>query len=85
MASNEALIREFATELRVRRTALNLSQEELAHRAGINRTYIAKLELAKNQPTLSILYELAIALKVDLPEMLEAVLVRHTVKQSIKT
>ncbi len=85
MASNEALIREFATELRVRRTALNLSQEELAHRAGINRTYIAKLELAKNQPTLSILYELAIALKVDLPEMLEAVLVRHRAKQSIKT
>lgn len=85
MASNEALIREFATELRVRRTALNLSQEELAHRAGINRTYIAKLELAKNEPTLSILYELAIALKVDLPEMLEAVLVRHRAKQSIKT
>lgn len=52
MTRDEALIAAFADELRSRRAALRLSQEELAHRAGINRTYIAKLELARNQPTL---------------------------------
>ena len=53
MTRDEALIAAFADELRSRRAALRLSQEELAHRAGVNRTYIAKLELARNQPTLT--------------------------------
>ncbi len=55
MTRDEALIAAFADELRSRRAALRLSQEELAHRAGVNRTYIAKLELARNQPTLTVL------------------------------
>lgn len=74
MIRNEILIRNFAAELRARRAVLRISQEELAHRAGINRTYIAKLELEKNQPTLTILYNLAIALDCELPKLLEAVL-----------
>jgi predicted transcriptional regulator len=45
----------FAAELKARRSGLKLSQEELAHRAEVNRTYIAKLELARNQPTLCVL------------------------------
>ena len=59
MTRDEALIAAFADELRSRRAALRLSQEELAHRAGINRTYIAKLELARNQPTLTVLLRVA--------------------------
>ena len=60
MTRDETLIAAFADELRFRRAALRLSQEELAHRAGINRTYIAKLELARNQPTLTVLFRIPI-------------------------
>jgi transcriptional regulator with XRE-family HTH domain len=77
MSRDEALLRAFADELRARRSALHLSQEELAHRAEINRTYIAKLELAKNQPTLGVLHRLAVALNDDLPELLQATMLRY--------
>jgi len=67
----------FAAELKARRSRLKLSQEELAHRAVINRTYIAKLELAQNQPTLTVLHRLASALDGSLPELLQATLRRY--------
>ena len=62
MIRDKALITAFADELRSRRVGLGVSQEELAHRAGLNRTYVAKLELATNQPTLTALHLLAQAL-----------------------
>ena len=77
MTRDETLIAAFADELRSRRVALHLSQEELAHRAGINRTYIAKLELARNQPTLTVLFRIAEALDVSLPELMAGALVRR--------
>ncbi len=77
MSRDDALLEAFAAELKARRAALKLSQEELAHRAEINRTYIAKLELAQNQPTLCVLHQLALALNEELPEILQAVLIRY--------
>lgn len=77
MSRNDALLEAFAAELKARRAALKLSQDELAHLAGVNRTYIAKLELARNQPTLSVLHSLASALNNELPEILQATLVRY--------
>lgn len=76
MGRDKALLEAFAAELKAKRHALKLSQEELAHRAGINRTYIAKLELAKNHPTLGVLQSLAVGLEVELPNLLEATLTR---------
>lgn len=77
MSRNDALLEAFAAELRARRVGLKLSQEELAYRADVNRTYIAKLELARNQPTLSVLHRLASALDNELPELLQAILLRY--------
>ena len=77
MDPNIQLCEAFATELRTRRNAWGFSQEELAHRAGINRTYIAKLELAKNQPTLTVLFELANALNCSLPDLLAGAITRY--------
>ena len=77
MARNNPLIEAFANEIRVRRNRWAFSQEELAGRAGINRTYIAKLETAKNQPTLSVLLELASALNCSLPELIEGTMSRY--------
>lgn len=78
MSRNNQLLEAFAAELKARRTAQKWSQEELAFRAQINRTYIAKLELAKNQPTLGVLHQLAFALNSELPELLQATLMRYS-------
>lgn len=77
MGRDELLMRAFAVELKARRTALELSQEELAYRAGVNRTYVAKLELSKNQPTLSTMCRLATALNCELPDLLRSTLDRY--------
>lgn len=77
MIRDKALITAFADELRSRRVGLGVSQEELAHRAGLNRTYVAKLELATNQLTLTALHLLAQALDVPLNDLMAAVLARR--------
>ena len=74
---DNALTEAFAAELRYRRSGRQLSQEALADLADVNRTYIAKLELAKNQPTLGVLHRLAKALGAELPELIDATLKRY--------
>lgn len=77
MSRNQVLLEAFAAELRAQRAVRCFSQEDLAHLAQINRTYIAKLELARNQPTLGVLFQLATALEIDLPALLEATMRRY--------
>jgi transcriptional regulator with XRE-family HTH domain len=48
-----------------------LSQQALADKAGLSRTYLARLETARQDPTLSTLEKLAKALKVKLPELVK--------------
>ena len=74
---NVALMKAFAVELKARRNALAISQEELAHRCSVNRTYIAKMELAMNQPTLSVLLSIATGLEMELPLLMELALRRY--------
>lgn len=76
-AQNLELMRAFAAELKARRSELGISQEELAHRSDVNRTFVAKLELAQNQPTLTVLHKLAGGLEVELPELLQVTLKRY--------
>jgi len=77
MSRDSALLEAFAAELKARRAVLKWSQEELAFRAEVNRTYIAKLELAKNQPTLSVLHSIATALNSNMPDLLANILHRY--------
>jgi transcriptional regulator with XRE-family HTH domain len=67
---NRALVTAFAMAVKARRNQLQISQEELAHRAHVNRSYIAKLELAQNQPTLSVLDRIAQGLEIGLDELI---------------
>lgn len=76
-AQNLELMKAFAAELKARRAELEISQEELAHRSDINRTFVAKLELAQNQPTLTVLLKVAGGLGAELPELLQATLKRY--------
>jgi transcriptional regulator with XRE-family HTH domain len=74
---NGALIAAFAMAVKARRNQLQISQEELAHRASINRSYIAKLELAQNQPSLSVLERISQGLEMGLDELIRQTMVLY--------
>ena len=57
--------------MRGKRVALHLSQEELAERAGVHRTYIGMIERAEKNITLENIERIADALKTPLHEMLD--------------
>jgi transcriptional regulator with XRE-family HTH domain len=48
-----------------------MSQEQLAAKAGISRTYLARIETARQDPTLSTIEKLARALRVKPGRLLE--------------
>jgi transcriptional regulator with XRE-family HTH domain len=72
-----ALLRSISAEIKARRAVLKISQEELAHRAGLNPSFIAKLEVCQNQPSLTAFLYLAKGLDAKPAELLAAVLLRH--------
>jgi transcriptional regulator with XRE-family HTH domain len=60
----------FGRVARSRREARGLSQEELAARAGIHRTYVSSIELGKVRLGLDIAKKVADGLDVALSDML---------------
>ena len=61
----------FAQNLRALRQARGLSQEELAHQAGIDRTYISALERNVYNASIDVVDRLAKVLGVDAAELLK--------------
>jgi transcriptional regulator with XRE-family HTH domain len=60
--STAAILRAFGQALRAQREALDLSQEELAFRSEVHRTYISELERGIKNPSMTTLQKLAVAL-----------------------
>ncbi len=61
----------FGNKVRVKRAKLGLSQEKLALRAGVHRTYIGMIERAEKNITLENIEKIARALKVSNSELLK--------------
>jgi transcriptional regulator with XRE-family HTH domain len=61
----------FVMRLKKLRAERGMTQEALAEKAGISRSYIARLELGQQDPTLGTLEKLAKALKVPVAKLLE--------------
>ena len=61
----------FATNLRRLRQEKGLSQEELAHEAGVNRTYMSKLEQGQTWVGLKILVKLGAVLGTEPADFLQ--------------
>ena len=59
-----------ALNLRKCRRAAGLSQEELAHRAEIDRTYISALERSKYNASIDVVDRLAVALGLEAKDLL---------------
>jgi transcriptional regulator with XRE-family HTH domain len=62
----------FATNLRYWRLQRGLSQEALAHCAGIDRTYVSSLERQRYSPTLDMVETLAASLELEADVLLTA-------------
>lgn len=66
----EHLVQLLATNVRALRHAKGVSQEELAARCGLHRTYVGSVERGERNVTLSTLEVLASVLGVSVPELL---------------
>ena len=71
MKKRDDLLVLFGEQLKNFRKERNISQEELAFKAELDRTYISGLECGKRNPTLKILVKLAISLNMSPCELLE--------------
>lgn len=66
-----ALLVKFGDRVRGRRTALHLSQEELAERADVHRTYVGMIERGEKNITLENIAKFAKALNLTLSQLMD--------------
>ncbi|MFT4255359.1 MAG: helix-turn-helix transcriptional regulator [Pseudoxanthomonas sp.] len=59
------LVEVFAAHVRTRRQALGLSQEQLAEKAGVHRTYVGMLERGEKNVTIYNIERIANALSIE--------------------
>ena len=69
MSSNISI--QFAQRIKQLRLAQGLSQEELAFKCGLDRTYIGRLENLKRNPTLPVIAKIAAAFNMEVWELLK--------------
>jgi len=64
------LVAQLGRNVRAIRISLGLSQEELAFRAGMKRTYLSDLERGVRNPTVRAVERLALAMEIAAHELL---------------
>jgi len=65
----ETIEKRFGDRIRELRLAKSYSQEELAFKAGVHRTYLGSIERGERNPSLKNIASIAKALNVDLAEL----------------
>lgn len=60
----------FGANVKKRRLILGISQETLANRAGIDRTYLPDIEKGQRNVSLAVAYKIAKALEVKLKDLI---------------
>lgn len=66
-----SILEKFGKHVRAMRTAKGISQEELAFRAGVHRTYLGGIERGERNPSLKNIAAIAEALQVPLAELFD--------------
>lgn len=70
MRVNAKLPKVLGNRIQRRRKQLNLTQEELAEKAGISTVYLGYLEQGRNVPSLEVLEKISKALKINIKDLL---------------
>lgn len=65
------MLEKLASNIKSRRSELNISQEQLAEKCNFDRTYISLLERAKRNPSLFNLKKLSSGLDISLIDLLK--------------
>jgi len=68
---SKKILEKFGQKVREERLKQNLSQEELADRAGVHRTYIGMIERAEKNITLLNIEKISKALGISISKLLE--------------
>lgn len=66
------ILKALGEEIRQRRTPRQLSQEALAHGAGLHRNVIGRLERGTYNPTVMTLLAIAVELDISLSELVSS-------------
>lgn len=69
----EQLKLSFGSVLKELRNNKSISQEQLAHDCGLDRTYISMLERGKYQPSLSTLFSIAESLEIKASDLVQRI------------
>lgn len=69
MISDSEILKKFGERVRQYRKLKDISQEELAHRASLHRTYIGMIERAEKNITLLNIEKIANALEVPISKL----------------
>ncbi len=69
MKSKHEILNIFGENVRKYRRLLNISQEELAHKADLHRTYVGMIERAEKNITLVNIEKIANALEVGIDDL----------------
>ncbi len=68
---NKSILEKFGQKVREERLKQSLSQEELADKAGVHRTYIGMIERAEKNITLLNIEKISKALGISISKLLE--------------
>lgn len=82
-AQNRKVLVTFGTRIREARQAKGFSQETLAEKAGLHRTYIGTVERGERNPALVNLVRIADALSVDLSTLTEGLSLSSTSRRGV--
>lgn len=70
--SDSEILTKFGERVRQLRKLKDMSQEELAHRAKLHRTYIGMIERSEKNITLLNIEKIAIALEVPISKLIQS-------------
>lgn len=68
--THKQILEKFGQKMQKVRQSNDITQEELAARLGMHRTYIGLIERGERNPTVRTLYKISKALKVQASELL---------------
>ena len=66
----EKLLKLFGSRLKQHRSQKEMSQEFLADRSGLDRTYISGLERGVRNPSLTCIFQVAKGLEIEVEELI---------------